>query len=151
MSAGGWVAVPPDAPHLDPAGVAAVLERNVWGVLTTVEPAGPYAVPVIYGWDGHRFHVVTLKGRKAANLDVSSATWFTIVEEDGRGGRRIVSTPTRAAWTEGLMGRLRAVEVLRRQMKGKRAASAADAARMAAARFFTLEPLALGGWVVSGR
>jgi len=144
----GWVALPPGATRLDPAAVAAVIERNVWGVLTTVEPAGPYAVPVIYGWDGARFHVVSLQGRKATNLDANGATWFTLVEEDGQGGRRVVMGPTTAAWTRGLAARLRSVEVLRRQMKGRRAGSAADAARIAAARFLTLTPRALDGWIL---
>lgn len=144
----GWVAIPPDAARLDPAGVAALLERNVWGVLTTVESNGPYAVPVIYGWDGARFHVVTLRGRKAANLDESSATWLTVMEEDGSGWRRVVMGPTDAAWTRGLAARLRSVEVLRGQMKGRRAASAADAARIAAARFLTLTPRSLEGWTL---
>lgn len=151
MTQGGaaaWLGLPPDAARLDPAAFAALIERNVWGVLTTAEPAGPYAVPVIYGWDGMRFHVVTLKGRKASNIEANHATWFTVTETDARGGRRLVMGPATAAWTHGLAARVRSVEVLRRQMKGRRAPAAADAARLAAARFLTLTPRSLEGWVL---
>ncbi len=113
-----------------------VLGSGYWGVLTVVEAGGPYAVPVIYGWDGGIAYVLMQAGRKERALRADA--WASLSVPDGTGGTVLVRG--RVEWLEELTQKVQAADVVRRQMEGRRAPSARDAARFIRARVIKLVP-----------
>lgn len=96
-----------------------ILERNWWGVLSMTLEECPYAVPVVYGYDGSAFYIATGPGRKLETLLANPAACLTIteLEEAGALWRSVVVTGT-ASPVEGLGERLAAFNALRRQRWG---------------------------------
>jgi nitroimidazol reductase NimA-like FMN-containing flavoprotein (pyridoxamine 5'-phosphate oxidase superfamily) len=126
------------------AELAALLERNFWGVLATTLEGRPYAVPVIYGWDGRSFYVLMEEGRKARTIEANPQVCLTVAER-GEDGWRSAIIAARVEWVKGLPRRLRAVDIVRRQMVGRRAPSVRDAGRLARARIARLVPEVVTG------
>lgn len=132
---------------LHEAEVAALLERNWWGTLAVAADARPYAVPVVYGWDGRDFYVANTPGRKARTLEVNPAVCLTVVEVEDRGRSwRSVVVEGRAESVSGPRGYLTALQALRRQV-GKEGPppSPADLARLARARVIRIVPEEVSG------
>src|SRR5690606_40739786 len=93
-------------------------------------------VPVIYGWDDGVAYVLMQAGRKERALRAQSGACLTV--PDGAGGSVLVRG--RAEWLEELTQKVHAADVVRRQMEGRRAPSARDAARFIRARVMKLVP-----------
>jgi nitroimidazol reductase NimA-like FMN-containing flavoprotein (pyridoxamine 5'-phosphate oxidase superfamily) len=64
---------------LDAAEMAAIVERNYWGVLSTVDDGQPYSIPIIYGYDG-AFYSVLREGRKMRSMAADPRVCMNIVE-----------------------------------------------------------------------
>lgn len=126
-------AVAGDAAH-------ALLARHFWGVLTAVDGAAPYAVPVIYGWDGRAAYVLMLPGRKEQLLRAHPHACLSVI--DGVDGGSVLLRG-RAEWVEALPAKVHAADVVRRQMAGRRAPSVRDAARLVHACILRLVPEAV--------
>lgn len=127
--------------------VAALLERNWWGTLAVTADARPYAVPVVYGWDGRHLYVANTPGRKSRTLDRNPAVCLTVVEVQGRGKSwRSVVVEGRAEPVTGPRGYVAALQALRHQV-GKEAPppSPSDLARLARARVIRIVPEAISG------
>jgi nitroimidazol reductase NimA-like FMN-containing flavoprotein (pyridoxamine 5'-phosphate oxidase superfamily) len=123
----------------------AVLARNYWGVLGTVEAAGPYAVPVIYGWDGEALYVLMRAGRKATNLHARGAASLLVVEREGGVPARSVLVLGAVEWVRDMGGMMHAANVVRRQMAGRRQPSVRDVARLLHASIARLVPAEVSG------
>lgn len=126
---------------------AALLERNWWGTLAVSADAHPYAVPVVYGWDGRHLYVANTPGRKARTLERNPAVCLTVVEVEDRGASwRSVVVEGRAEPVSGPRGYVAALQALRRQV-GKEGPppSPSDLARLARARVIRIVPEAISG------
>src|SRR5690606_38399391 len=114
-----------------------ILTAGYWGVLTAVEAGAPYAVPVIYGWDGQAAYVLMQPGRKERALRGCTAACLSVCAGDGG----TVLVRGRGEWVEELTKKAHAADVVRRQMAGRRAPSIRDAARLVRAQVLKLVPL----------
>ncbi len=113
-----------------------ILAAGYWAVLTAVEAGAPYAVPVIYGWDGGAAYVLMQAGRKERALRVEP--WASLTVPDGAGGSVLMRG--RVEWLEELGQKVHAADVVRRQIEGRRAVSVRDAGRFLRARVIRLVP-----------
>ena len=120
------------ARDLRPDEIANFLERHHWGILATSLHDQPYAVPVVYGWDGQSLYFASAPGRKAEILRVNPRVCFTIpdVHDASKGWTSVVVTG-RIEWVEDVAGKLAAFNILRKQVPGSPRLS--DAARLARA------------------
>jgi nitroimidazol reductase NimA-like FMN-containing flavoprotein (pyridoxamine 5'-phosphate oxidase superfamily) len=118
-------------------------------VLATAAGGVPYAVPVVYGYDGTDFFIAMRDGRKARNLDGNPIACLTVVDvqEIGARWRSVVVTGT-AEWLSGVADRLRALDALRRQQGTGFAAAPRDVARLAGARVLRISPTTVTGRAV---
>ena len=110
---GSAVAAPPRViVTLSNAECRAVLERQRLCVVSVVDGAEPYAVPVFYGFDGDTLYLGTSEGRKTRALD-ANARLYIIVTEVGPGDAwRSVGIAGRARTLTDEAERQRAVDVL---------------------------------------
>lgn len=123
-----------------------LIQRNNWGVLATSAYDQPYAVPVIYGFDGEFFYVANSPGRKVRNLEANPSVCLTIAEVENGGVRwRSVVVIGRVEWIEEVSGRLHAFNVLRKQHGDRPRRSVRDAARLARARVVRIIPTEITG------
>lgn len=113
-----------------------VLAAGYWGVLTVVDAGGPYAVPVVYGWEAGAAYVLMQPGRKERALRADPGASLSV--PDGAGGSVLVRG--RVEWLEDLTQKVHAADVVRRQMEGRRTPTARDAARFIRARVMKLVP-----------
>jgi nitroimidazol reductase NimA-like FMN-containing flavoprotein (pyridoxamine 5'-phosphate oxidase superfamily) len=97
--------------------VRALIERNIWGVLSMAADNEPYAVPVIYGYDGDAFVFANGPGRKVDTLRRNPRVCLVIteVEDHGKVWRSVVVQGT-VEWIESAGDRLYAFDLLRKQM-----------------------------------
>lgn len=120
---------------LTTAETRAIVARNFWGVLSTVGDGQPYAVPIIYGYDG-AFYAVVRDGRKLRNLDENPRACLNVVE----------TTAMAKTWRSALaLGRVEwlvddgavasALEVIRDQYPGQPTRSGASVAALRAQGF----------------
>ena len=131
---------------LDPAEIDAILRRNCWGVLSTAAGARAYAVPVIYGYDGSAIYLVSGPGQKLSALQENPGVCFTVAEVEAGGARwQSVVLLGEAGLVEGLLERVAAFNVLRRQISGHRTASARDVTRLASAAVVRVRPAEITG------
>jgi len=122
-----------------------ILRRHDWGILATVGPDGPYAVPVAYGLDGDTLFFATGTGRKSRNIDHDPAICLTVAEViDGRRWRCAVITG-RVEWIDALPARLTAIRAIRAQRTSSGGFSLDDALRLAGARFARVSPIQVSG------
>lgn len=109
---------------LDDDEIRAIVARNFWGVLSTVGPDGqPYAVPIIYGYDG-AFYSVLRDGRKLTNIDANPRVCINVVEieEMAKRWRSVLAFGT-ARWIDDDEGMRAAIHVIRAQYPGPPARS----------------------------
>ena len=98
--------------------IAAIVTRNYWAVLSTIGDAQPYAVPIIYGYDG-AFHAVLRDGRKVRNMETNPHVCLNVVEvQDMAKTWRSVLAIGRASFIETDEEMRAAIEVIRAQYPG---------------------------------
>lgn len=114
----------------------AVLAAGYWAILTAVEAGAPYAVPVIYGWDGSAAYVLMQPGRKERALRACADACLSVPA--GAGASVLIRG--RGEWVDELTRKAHAADVVRRQMAGRRAPSVRDAARLVRAHVMKLVP-----------
>ncbi len=136
---GGGSRIPPRV--LTAEEVRALVGRNYWGVLSTVDNAQPYAVPIIYGFDT-AFYAVLRDGRKVRNLEANPRACLTVVEiEHLATAWRSVVAVGRARWLEQDDAMRAAIDVIRAQYPGlpTRTGAGVDALRAQGHRVLCLE------------
>lgn len=90
----------------------AVLERQRLCVVSVVDGAEPYAVPVFYGFDGETLYLGTSEGRKTRALDANSRVYVLVTEVGPGDAWRSVAIAGRARTLTTETERQRAMEVL---------------------------------------
>lgn len=130
---------------LDPSEVRALIDRNVWGVLSMALENEPYAVPVIYGYDGEAFVFANGPGRKVDTLRRNPRVCLVIteVEDFGKVWRSVVVQGT-VEWIDSAGDRLYAFDLLRHQIPFS-AQRLRDVARLATAPLARLIPSEITG------
>jgi nitroimidazol reductase NimA-like FMN-containing flavoprotein (pyridoxamine 5'-phosphate oxidase superfamily) len=122
------------ARELDRGEIDSLIERNCWGVLSLVNGTEPYAVPVIYGYDGTDFVFANGPGRKVEIIDANPRVCLVITEAEEAGKRwRSVVVKGHIEWIDQLTGKLSAFNLLRKQVP-QASQRVRDAARLAQAR-----------------
>lgn len=128
-----------------------LLGRCWWGNLATAEEGGPYAVPVIYGWDGEDFYVASRAGRKITNLEANPAVCLTVVEAEGLGEPWYsVVVLGDAELVHGFGGHVKAIRALRAQVGRMGKIRKQDVAAMAAAKVIRISPREVTGRIRIG-
>jgi nitroimidazol reductase NimA-like FMN-containing flavoprotein (pyridoxamine 5'-phosphate oxidase superfamily) len=131
--------------ELERSEIEALLQRNSWGVLALSENDSPYAVPVIYGYDGSDFVFANAPGRKAEIIDANPQVCLVITEVEEAGKRwRSVVVHGRVEWIEELTGKLSAFNTLRKQVPTS-TPRVRDAAGLATARVARIVPTQITG------
>lgn len=129
---------------LDAAEIDACLRATKWGVLATIEDGGPYAVPVVFGYDGKQLYVASVAGRKMRNIDANPEVCLTIADVAPRMARwRSVLVRGQARHVRDPVGLAKAMRALRRNVAMP--VTAQDLARLARARVFRIEAVELTG------
>ncbi|HSL71518.1 MAG TPA: pyridoxamine 5'-phosphate oxidase family protein [Longimicrobiales bacterium] len=131
--------------HLDQDEIDALIARNCWGVLAMVSDGTPYAVQIIYGYDGHSFVFANGPGRKVDVLEDNPQVSLVIteVEEHGKRWRSVVVKGT-VEWIEDFTARLSAFNTLRKQIPFS-AQRMRDAAKLASAKVARIVPSEITG------
>lgn len=125
-SSGPAVATPP-ARVIVPLGDAecrAVLARQRLCVVSVVDDAEPYAVPVFYGFDGETVYLGTSEGRKTRALDANSRVYIVVTEVGPGDAWRSVAIAGRAHTITDSAERQAAIDVLVAHNRRIRAADA---------------------------
>jgi nitroimidazol reductase NimA-like FMN-containing flavoprotein (pyridoxamine 5'-phosphate oxidase superfamily) len=131
--------------------IDALLARSWWGSLATVEKDGPYAVPVIYGYNGQDFYVASRPGRKISNLEQNPAVCLTVVEAKSLGAAwSSVVVLGNADLVHGFRGHMAAIRALRGQVGRSGKVTPRDVGRMAQARVIRISPREITGRVRIG-
>lgn len=131
--------------------IDALLARSWWGSLATVEKDGPYAVPVIYGYDGQDFYVASRPGRKISNLEQNPAVCLTVVEAESLGAAwSSVVVLGNADLVHGFRGHMAAIRALRGQVGRSGKVTPRDVGRMAQARVIRISPREITGRIRIG-
>ena len=132
--------------------VQELLERNWWGVLATLGDGHPYAVPVVYGYDGKHFYIASRDGQKVENIEARPGVCLNIVEVSKPGDHwTSVLVIGSAKMVKDPKGHLAAIQALRRQAGiTARNVDPKDLARMAAARVIRVIPNEITGRVRTG-
>jgi len=131
---------------LDREEIERFLEEHSWGVLGTSMDDVPYAVPVIYGYDGEDFYVIMVEGKKTGVLEGNPRVSLTVVdvEEPGMVWRSVI-IDGRVEWVTDVRGWLHAMITLRKQRGNNAGASLKEAKRLARARVARIVPAAITG------
>ncbi|MEJ2185372.1 MAG: pyridoxamine 5'-phosphate oxidase family protein [Gemmatimonadota bacterium] len=126
--------------------VAAFLRDHSWGVLATSLDDVPYSVPVIYGYDGHVFYIIMIRGKKTGILEQNPRVCLTIpdVREPGMQWSSVVVSGE-VEWVKDVKGWLSAIITIRRQRGNDAGASLKEAARLARTRVARLVPTEITG------
>ncbi len=131
---------------LDEDEIRDCLERNWWGVLSTLGEEYPYAVPVVYGSDGEHFYIASRAGQKVENIKVRSGVCLNVIEvEDLSRQWTSVLVTGQAELISEPRGHLTAILALQRQARRVGPMTAKDISRMAAARVIRISPAAITG------
>jgi nitroimidazol reductase NimA-like FMN-containing flavoprotein (pyridoxamine 5'-phosphate oxidase superfamily) len=133
------------ARQLNQSEIEEILARNCWGVLAMVEDGVPYAVQIIYGYDGNNFVFANGPGRKAEVLAKNPRVSLVVteVEEQGKRWRSVIIKGT-IEWIEDLGGKMSAFNTLRKQVPFT-AQRVRDAAKLASAKVARLVPSEITG------
>ena len=131
--------------ELDRREIDLLLERNCWGVLSLALGDEPYAVPVIYGYDGNAFVFANAPGRKVEIIDANPRVCLVIteVEEAGKRWRSVIARGT-VEWIDDIAGKLSAFNLLRKQVPAS-TQRVRDATKLASARVARLRTDELTG------
>jgi nitroimidazol reductase NimA-like FMN-containing flavoprotein (pyridoxamine 5'-phosphate oxidase superfamily) len=136
---------------LDQDEIRVFLDRHWWGVLSTVEEPYPYAVPVVYGYDGEYFYVANKSGRKVSNIEANRGVCLCVADvERGAEWSSVVATGD-AEFVGSGDGRLAALRALRSQTGFDVEVGPRDVARLAAARVIRIVPHEITGRTTVGR
>lgn len=94
-----------------------LIERNCWGVLAMVDGNQPYAVPVMYGYDGATLVFINGPGHKVELLRANPRVCLVIAEviDQGREWRSVLVRGN-VKWVQESETREAALELLRTQM-----------------------------------
>ncbi len=127
------------------------LDRNWWGVLSTLEERFPYAVPVVYGYDGDHFYIANKIGRKTSNIETRSGVCLCVTEvERGNAEWSSVVITGDAEFVDDSDGQLDALRALRGQTGLDVEVGPQDLARIAAARVVRIVPREITGRTTVG-
>lgn len=127
------------------------LDRNWWGVLSTLEESSPYAVPVVYGYDGDHFYIANKIGRKTSNIEAHSGVCLCVTEvERGNAEWSSVVVTGDAEFVDDSDGQLDALRALRGQTGLDLVVGPQDLSRLAAARVVRIVPREITGRTVVG-
>ncbi|MEX2283264.1 MAG: pyridoxamine 5'-phosphate oxidase family protein [Gemmatimonadota bacterium] len=111
-----------------------LIQRNCWGVLSLAQGNEPYAVPVIYGYDGDAFVFANGPGRKVDIIDANPRVCLVITEVEEAGKRwRSVLVRGMVEWIDDVTGKLSAFNTLRKQVPAS-GTRVRDGAKLASAR-----------------
>lgn len=122
------------------------LRRNWWGDLATVGDGRPYAVPVVYGWDGDHFWIASRDGTKVRNIEENPDVCLIVVEvQDDGGWWGSVMVKGRADVVSGLSPHLAALRALRKQRGIPGKATPKDAMQFARAKVIRIDPTEITG------
>ena len=122
-----------------------LLARNCWGVLSMVSGQEPYAVPIIYGWDGTQFVFANGPGRKVDVLKANPEVCLVVAEVEGYGQNwKSVVVRGRIEWVEGTIDRIAAFNLLRKQIPFT-AQRVSDASKIASAPVARIIPTEITG------
>jgi uncharacterized protein len=125
--------------------IQALLARNCWGVLAMSVDETPYAVPIIYGYDGKQFVFANGPGQKVESLKANPLVCLVVAEvEDAGKVWRSVVVKGRIEWITGVAQRLSAFNLLRKQMPFT-AERARDAEKIATAPVARIVPTEITG------
>jgi nitroimidazol reductase NimA-like FMN-containing flavoprotein (pyridoxamine 5'-phosphate oxidase superfamily) len=130
---------------LSRAEVDEILGRNCWGVLAMVDGAAPYAVQVIYGYNGQDFVFANGPGHKFDVLQQNPRVTLVITEVENYGKRwRSVIVQGAVEWIDDLGGKISAFNTLRKQIpfSGQRVR---DVTKLASAKVARLVPSEITG------
>lgn len=132
--------------EMDEAEVREHLRRNWWGDLATVGDGRPYAVPVVYGWDGDHFWIAARDGTKVRNIEGNPAVCLVVVEvrDDGAWWGSVM-VKGRAEVVDGLSAHLSALRALRKQRGIPGKATPQDAMQFARAKVIRIDPVEITG------
>ena len=105
----------------------------------------PYAVPIIYGYDGAQFVFANGPGRKVEVLRSNPEVCLVVTEVENSGQRwRSVVVRGKVEWVEGTVERLAAFNLLRKQIPFT-AQRASDASKIATAPVARIIPAEITG------
>jgi nitroimidazol reductase NimA-like FMN-containing flavoprotein (pyridoxamine 5'-phosphate oxidase superfamily) len=151
---GSAVAAPPRliVPLTD-AECRAVLDRQRLCIVSVVDGAEPYAVPVFYGFDGETLYLGTSEGRKTRALDVNARVYIIVTEVGPGDSWRSVAISGMARTLTDEVERQHAIDVLVAHNRRVRAANAPrDVApqRRTGGRVIRIEDAILSGRAFGG-
>lgn len=132
---------------LDRAEIEEILQATSWGVIATAVDDEPYAVPIVFGWDGEAFYVINGPGRKIRNIEANPRVCLTIAEVEGKGQRWRSVVVRGTVEFVGIGGMLHAAEVVRKQL-GEYRPSVREAAALAKAKIIRIVPEEITGRTV---
>jgi nitroimidazol reductase NimA-like FMN-containing flavoprotein (pyridoxamine 5'-phosphate oxidase superfamily) len=147
---GPAVATPPSRVivALRDAECRAVLERQRLCVVSVVDGAEPYAVPVFYGFDGATLYLGTSEGRKTHALDANSRVYIVVTEVGPGDAWRSVAVAGRANTLIDPAERQAAIEILvahNRRVRATGAPQDAPPARRSGGRVLRIEDAVITG------
>lgn len=127
------------------------LDRNWWGVLSTLEEHFPYAVPVVYGYDGDHFYIANKIGRKTSNIEAHSGVCLCVTEvQRGNAEWSSVVVTGDAEFVDDSEGQLDALRALRGQTGADLKVGPQDLSRLAVARVVRIVPREITGRTIIG-
>lgn len=132
---------------MGPEGIEACLRANRWGVLATIDGGRPYAIPLIFGWDGTAVYFVASPGLKVDSLEANPEVCFTVTEvtEDGHRWRSVVIRGTSKV-VRSIPEKFAALRALRAHlMVSPSDVTLADVSALAHARVIRLSPTQISG------
>lgn len=133
---------------LSEADCRAVLERQRLCVVSMIDGAEPYAVPVFYGFDGATLYLGTSEGRKTRALDANSRVYVLMTEVGPGDAWRSVAVAGRARTLTTEVERERAIEVLiahNRRVRGAAGVTSAPPRRVGGGRVMCVEDVSISG------
>ncbi len=128
-------------------GIEECLKASRWGVLATLDRGRPYAVPLIFGWDGIALYFVASPGLKVESLEANPEVCFTVTEvkEGGHRWRSVVIRGT-AELVRSIPGKFAALRALRTHLTvSPSEVTLADVAAVAHARVIRVRPAEITG------
>jgi nitroimidazol reductase NimA-like FMN-containing flavoprotein (pyridoxamine 5'-phosphate oxidase superfamily) len=150
-SVSGNAVATPTARAIVPLGDAecrALLERQRLCVVSVVDGAEPYAVPVFYCFDGVTLYLGTSEGRKTRALDANSRVYIVVTEVGPGDAWRSVAIAGRVRTLTMETERQRAIEVLiahNRRVRGATGAASAQPRRVGGGRILCVEDASISG------
>jgi nitroimidazol reductase NimA-like FMN-containing flavoprotein (pyridoxamine 5'-phosphate oxidase superfamily) len=148
-SSGSVIAAPPRViVTLSDAACREVLERQRLCILSVVDGAEPYAVPVFYGFDGSTLYLGTSEGRKTRALDANSRVYILVTEVGPGDAWRSVGIAGVARTLAAAAERQRAINVLiehNRRVRASNGTPSGSPRRAGSGRVLRIEEVTMTG------